>query len=109
MIFLLAWFLFLLAAVAVCAHERRRLATAAAVCMAAVLVFELSSDVLAQKVAGHLAMPSGVAWSASFMAFVWLLVKERRNAWVAGVVVVLWTLAGSPWVGSRLMHALQED
>ena len=71
------------------------------------LVAMSGSGLIAKKVIGHLILPSGFLWLVGFTAIFWPGVKRP----VRGVLIGVWLLysfAGSPYVGVALLRVLEE-
>ncbi|MBP6783304.1 MAG: YdcF family protein [Verrucomicrobiales bacterium] len=71
------------------------------------LVAMSGSGLIAKKVIGHLILPSGFLWLVGLTAMFWPGVKRP----VRGVLIGVWLLysfAGSPYVGVALLRVLEE-
>lgn len=72
------------------------------------IIIGLVTDIVAQKALALLLMPAGVAWVLLIVMTVsaWRM-APRALAWLAGATLLMYTVAGSPWVGNALIASLE--
>lgn len=92
-------------------HQRTRawwIGVASALLAGVGIIVGLVSDIMAQKALALLLMPAGLAWMLLIAVTVsaWR-VGPRALAWLATAALLVFTLAGSPWLGNALIASLE--
>lgn len=92
-------------------HQRTRawwIGAASALLAGVGIIVGLVDDIVAQKALALLLMPAGLAWALLIAVTVtaWR-VGPRALAWLASAALLVFTLAGSPWVGNALIASLE--
>ncbi len=73
----------------------------------ALLPLTAGSGLIAMKIVAHLLMPAGLIWIVLGLWMLWPGLPKRRRTLVIGLWL-LYTLAGSPYLGSALLYQLEE-